>query len=216
MNQKIVHRQRIIMFLSIVAALVLIAFAVSQIRLAKIQKQEADIKTSLLDFIQQNKELAQKSERQEKERDDLVKKQKNTESAWTALEQQVEEYRNAYEDCAVKLSEARIKEQRTMQKLAVYIDNDKDAALLGSLRQTVMGNCDYWEAMTKAFDKQFPGMRKKLELQHPDLSDKEQKILILSYIDTSREDTALLLNISIHMVDKLRNTVRKKMSETTR
>ena len=102
-----------------------------------------------------------------------------------------------------------------MQKLTVYLGNDKDAALLGSLRQTVLGNCDYWEAMTKAFDKQFPGMRKELMLQHPDLSDKEIKILILSYIDTSREDTALLLNISIHMVDKLRNMARKKLSKNS-
>ena len=216
MNLKIVHRQRIIMFLSIMAAFVLIAFAISQIRLARIRKQEADIKACLLDFIQQNKELAQKSERQEKERKDLVQKQKDKEFVWHRLEQQVMEYKNAYQDCASKLSEAMVKEQRIMQKLAVYLDNNKDVALLGSLKQTILGNCDYWEAMTKTFDKQFPGLRKELELQHPELSDKEQKILILSYIDTSREDTALLLNISIHMVDKLRNTVRKKMAKTTR
>ena len=215
MNRKIVYRQRIIMFLSISVALVLIAFAISQIRLARIRKQEADLKASLLDFIQRNNELVLRSERQEKEREILVQKQKNKESACHELEQQNEEYKHAYEDCAARLSEAQLKEQRIMQKLTVYLGNDKDAALLGSLRQTVLGNCDYWEAMTKAFDKQFPGMRKELMLQHPDLSDKEIKILILSYIDTSREDTALLLNISIHMVDKLRNMARKKLSKNS-
>ena len=191
MNQKLIRRQRLVTFIGLLAIIGLAALAISQIRLAKTRKQEAEIKASLLDFIQKNKELTQKNER-------------------------IEEYKSAYEDCAAKLSEAQIKEQHIMQKLAVYLDNDKDAALLGSLRQTIMGNGDYWDAMTKAFDKQFPGMRKELESQHPDLSDKEQKILLLSFVDTSREDTALLLKTSIHMVDKLRNSVRKKMAETTR
>ena len=190
MNRKLIRKQRLITFIGLLAIIGLAALAISQIRLAKTRKQEAEIKASLLDFIQKNKELTQKNER-------------------------IEEYKSAYEDCAAKLSEAQIKEQHIMQKLAVYLDNDKDAALLGSLRQTIMGNGDYWEAMTKAFDKQFPGMRKELESQHPDLSEKEQKILLLSFVDTSREDTALLLKTSIHMVDKLRNSVRKKMAETT-
>lgn len=55
-------------------------------------------------------------------------------------------------------------------------------------------------------------MRKKL-IQQYHLSDNELKILLLSYIDTSRDDTALLLGISIHMVDKLRTSVKKKMQE---
>lgn len=195
MSKKVIHRQRIIMLLSILAALILVAFSISQIRLARIRKQEAEIKASLLTFMQQNKELEQKSEEQEKSSNALLA-----------------EYKNIYEDCVNKLSDAWIKEQRTMQKLAVYLNNDKDAALLGSLRQTVFGNHDYWEAMMKAFDKRFPGMRKKLIQQHH-LSDNELKILLLSYTDTSRDDTALLLGISIHMVDKLRISVKKKMQE---
>lgn len=193
MSKKVIHRQRIIMVLSILAALVLVAFSISQIRLARIRKQEADIKASLLNFMERNRELEQKSAEQEKSSNALLT-----------------EYKNAYGNCANKLSDAWLKEQRIMQKLAVYLHNEKDAALLGSLRQTVFGNLDYWEAMTKAFDKQFPGVRKNL-MQHHDLSENELKILLLSYIDTSRDDTSLLLGISIYMVDKLRISVKKKM-----
>ena len=99
-----------------------------------------------------------------------------------------------------------------MQKLVVYLNNDKDAALLGSLRQTVFGNYNYWDAMMKSFDKRFPGLRKRI-IQQYHLTDNELKILLLSYIDTSRDDTALLLNLSIHMVDKLRTSVKKKMQK---
>ena len=228
MDKKVIHRQRIILFLSIVAALILVALSISQIRLARIRKQEAEIKASLFNFMQQNQELERKNAEQEKDRmeltqrqlerdeafQDLEQKQEESENARYDLAQKLEKYKNAYEDCAHKLSDAWIREQRTMQKLAVYLDNEEDAALLGSLRQTVFGNHEYWEAMTKAFDKRFPGVRKKL-MQQQDLTDNEQKILLLSYIDTSREDTALLLHISIHMVDKLRNSVRKKMQEKT-
>ena len=195
MNKKVIHRQRIIMFLSILVALVLIAFSISQIRLAKTRKQETDLKANLLNFIQQNRELAQKSAEQEKNNNVLLA-----------------EYKNAYEDCANKLSDAWLREQRTMQKLVVYLNNDKDAALLGSLRQTVFGNYNYWDAMMKSFDKRFPGLRKRI-IQQYHLTDNELKILLLSYIDTSRDDTALLLNLSIHMVDKLRTSVKKKMQK---
>ena len=197
MNERLIHRQRIIILLSIVSALVLVAFSMSQVNLARIRKQEADIKDGLFAVMQQNQQLYQKSEESENARYDMVQK--------------LDMYKNAYEDYARKLSDAWIKEQRTMQKLAVYL-KEKDPALLDSLKYTVFGNHDYWESMTKAFDKHFPDVRESLIQQHC-FSDNELKIVLLSYLDTSREDTALLLNISIHMVDKLRNSVRKKLRE---
>ena len=62
LNQKVIRRQRIIIALSIVAALVFLAFAISQIRLARIRREEAEIKASLLRFMQQNEELSKQSE----------------------------------------------------------------------------------------------------------------------------------------------------------
>ena len=67
--------------------------------------------------------------------------------------------------------------------------------------------------MKMAFDEHFPGMRKKIMQQYPQLTEKEQKILLLSYVDASRNDTALLLDTSVFMVDKLRISVKKKMGE---
>ena len=100
-----------------------------------------------------------------------------------------------------------------MQKMAVFLENKKDSALFEALKYSVLGNQEYWDAMLRTFDRQFPGMRKQLVLQYPELTETEQKILLLSYVDASREDTAVLLDISIFMVDKLRTSVKKKMAK---
>lgn len=212
MNQKTIRRQRLIIFLSVVVVLVLLAFTISQIRLAKIRKQEAEIKASLLRFMCENEALTKQSEIYKIAHQDLEQKQQETEEARQSLACQVEEYRNAYEAVDKKLSKALLKEQQIMQKMAVYLGNKDETALFDSLRYSVLGNQEYWDAMLKIFDQQFPGMRRELSVQHPDLTDVEQKILLLSYVDASREDTALLLGISIFMVDKLRTSVKKKMA----
>lgn len=213
MNQKTILRLRIIIVLSILAAVVLLAFAISQIRLVRIKKQEAEIKSSLLRFMRQNEQLAKQSEAYKQAHLDLKQKNQETEETCHNLASQAEKYRSAYEASNTKLSKAMLKEQQIMQKMAVYLGNKEETALFESLKYTVFGNQGYWDAMLKTFDKQFPDLRKELVLQHPDLTETEQKILLLSYVDASREDTALLLNISIFMVDKLRTSVKKKMTK---
>ena len=212
MNQKIIIRQRLVVALSIVAVLVLLAFTISQVRLLRIKKQEAEIKAILLRFMKQNEELIKQSEVIIKEHHDLEQKHQKTEEAYQNLAFQAEKYRNAFETSDKKLSKALLKEQQIMQKMAVYLDNKNETALFEALKYSVLGNQEYWEAMLKTFDKQFPGLRKELALQHPELTETEQKILLLSYVDASREDTALLLDTSIYMVDKLRTSVKKKMA----
>ena len=213
MSQKVIRRQRLIIILSISVALVLLAFALSQIRLAKIRKQEAEIKASLLCFMQQNEELTKQSEAVKKAHQNLKQKHQETEEARKSLAYQVEEYKNAYEASDKKLSKALLKEHQIMQKMAVYLDHKKSLALFDALKHSVLGDEEYWDAMLKAFDRQFPGMRKELALQYPELTEMEQKILLLSYVDASREDTSMLLHISIFMVDKLRTSVKKKMTK---
>ena len=212
MNQKIIIRQKLVVALSIVAVLVLLAFTISQVRLLRIKKQEAEIKAILLRFMKQNEELIKQSEVIIKEHHDLEQKHQKTEEAYQNLAFQAEKYRNAFETSDKKLSKALLKEQQIMQKMAVYLDNKNETALFEALKYSVLGNQEYWEAMLKTFDKQFPGLRKELALQHPELTETEQKILLLSYVDASREDTALLLDTSIYMVDKLRTSVKKKMA----
>ena len=213
MSQKVIQRQRLIIFLSIAATLVLLAFVISQIRLARIRRQEAEIKASLLRFMQQNEELAKQSEAVRKAHHDLEQKHQEMEEARQALANQAEEYKNAYEASDKKLSKALLKEQQIMQKMAVYLGNKTDSALLEALKYSVLGNQEYWEAMLKTFDTQFPGMRKELALQYPELTEMEQKVLLLSYVDVSRNDAAVLLGTSVFMVDKLRTSVKKKMAK---
>lgn len=213
MHLKVIQRQRLIIILSVVVAWVLLAFAISQIRLARIRRQEAEIKASLLRFMHDNEEIAKQSEAIKKAHHDLERRHQEMEEVRQTLANQVEEYKNAYVASDKKLSKALLKEQQVMQKMAVYLNHKNDLALFDALKHSVLGDQEYWDAMLKAFDKQFPGMRKELVLQHPDLTETEQKVLLLSYVDASREDTALLLNTSIFMVDKLRTSVKKKMAE---
>ena len=60
LNRKIIIKQRIIVIVSLVATLVLAALLVSQIRLARRRKREAEINAELFHFKQQNKDLTQK------------------------------------------------------------------------------------------------------------------------------------------------------------
>ena len=98
-----------------------------------------------------------------------------------------------------------------MQKLAVFLGNKEDAALLQALTYTVFGSQGFWNATIESFDRQFPGLRGKLAMTPYGLTEKEQKTLILLYLDASREDTALLLKTSVAMVDKMRSSAKKKL-----
>ena len=183
MNQKLIRRHRIILLVSILAIMGLAALAVSQIRMAKIRKQEAVAKTNLFHFMQQHKELQQKHV--------------DNERVVMNYEQQ--------------LSDALNKEALVMRKLDIYLSNKGEKLYLGALNDAVFGGNDHWEALMKVFDALYPGVRENLKLQHPELTEMEQKDFILSYFNVSREDEALLFNKSVHMVDKWRNSVRKKM-----
>ena len=213
MNQKVIRRQRIIIFLSVIAIVVLLALVSSQVRLARIRRQEKEIKASLFRFMQQNEELTKQSENIKQAHQELEQKHQESEEARQSLASQVQEYKTAYEKSDKKLSKAILKQHQIMQKMAVFLTNESDSVLFSTLKYSVLGGDEYWEAMLKTFDKQFPGMRRKLALQHPDLTEQEQKVLLLSYVDASREDTAVLLDTSVFMVDKLRTSVKKKMGE---
>ncbi len=183
MNQKLIHRHHIIIAVSILAMLGLVALALSKIRLAQIRKEEAEAKTRLFHFMQQNKELQQKHETSEKVAMDYVQ----------------------------QLSDALNKEALVMRKLEIYLGNTGDKLCLSALNKAVFGNNDHWEALMKVFDTLYPDVRKNLTIQYPELTEMEQKDFILSYFNVSRDEEALLFNKSVHMVDKWRNGTRKKM-----
>ena len=186
-NQNLLQRQRIITWLSLALSLIFIVLGIVLLRLLRIRKSELDLKASLIHYTAKNQELTG----------------------------QIDSYKATIEDNEKNLSKALATEQRIMQKLAVYLDNPGDTSLLHTLKHTVWGSEGFWHEAFNMFDRQHPGLRGKLMLQYPNLSDQELKALVLSSMNASREDSALLLHISVHMVDKLRNNVKKKVSSLT-
>jgi hypothetical protein len=165
--------------------LILAAFLVSQIRLARKRKQEAEINAELFHFKQQNKALAQKDA----------------------------EHEQIQQDYADRLSVALDKEQQVMLLLDIYLKNNKKVHLLNDLEQSVFGDKDHWDAMLEVVEQKYPDLWETLQKKHPDLNEDERKSYILSYFKLSRQEEADYLGTSVNMVDKLRGRRRKKMEE---
>ena len=185
LNQKIIAKQRIIVIVSLVATLVLAALLVSQIRLARRRKLEAEINAELFHFKQQNKDLAQKHV----------------------------EHEQIQQDYADRLSDALKKEQRIMLLLDNYLNSNKKAILLKELETFVYGDKDHWEAMLEVVDQLYPDLMATLLKKYPDLDEDERKSYILSYFKLSRQEEADYLGTTVNMIDKLRGRRRKKMEE---
>ena len=185
LNQKIIIKQRIIVVISLIATLVLAALLVSQIRLARRRKREAEISAELFHFKQQNKDLAQKHA----------------------------EHEQIQQDYADRLSEALMKEQRIMLLLDNYLNSNKKANLLKDLETSVYDDKDHWEAMLEVVDQLYPDLTATLQQKYPDLDEDEKKSYILSYFKLSRQEEADYLGTTVNMVDKLRGRRRKKMEE---
>jgi hypothetical protein len=185
LNRKIIIKQRIIVIVSLVATLVLAALLVSQIRLARRRKREAEINAELFHFKQQNKDLAQKHA----------------------------EHEQIQQDYADRLSEALMKEQRIMLLLDNYLNSNKKANLLKDLETSVYDDKDHWEAMLEVVDQLYPDLTATLQQKYPDLDEDEKKSYILSYFKLSRQEEADYLGTTVNMVDKLRGRRRKKMEE---
>ena len=185
LNQKIIIKQRIIVVISLIATLVLAALLVSQIRLARRRKREAEISAELFHFKQQNKDLAQKHA----------------------------EHEQIQQDYADRLSETLMKEQRIMLLLDNYLNSNKKANLLNELEASVFNEKDHWEAMLEVVDQLYPDLMETLQRKFPDLDEDEKKSYILSYFKLSRQEEADYLGTTVNMIDKLRGRRRKKMEE---
>ncbi len=183
MNQTIIARQRWIIVISVLSALVLAAFLISQIRLARNRKREAEINAELFHFKRQNQALVQKDA----------------------------EHEQIQQDYADRLSEALDKEQRVMLLLDNYL-NSKRTNLLNDLERSVYGNKDHWKAMLAVVEEKYPGFLETLGQKYPDLDEDEKKSFILSHFKVSRQEEADYFGTTVNMVDKIRGRVRKKMA----
>ena len=211
MNQRIIRRQRLAIFLSIVVVLVMMAFVISQIRLAKIRKQEAEAKASLFHFMQQNKELQQKSEQQKQNQIFLTQKHKESEQAYEDLLKEKQRQEQAASEYGEKLSLALKKEQSVMLRLHLFLENQGDEELLKKLEKSVFGKQSHLDAMMDNVDQLYPQLREIVKEKDLGLDQNEQLVVIMSYFNISRQDEALLLNKTTDMVDKIRNRSRKKI-----
>ena len=160
------------------------AFLVSQVRLARKRKQEAEINAELFLFKQQNQALAQKDA----------------------------EHEQIQQDYADRLSEALDKEQRIMLLLDNYLNN-KRTNLLNDVEQAVFGDKDHWKAMLAVVEEKYPGLWETLCQKYPDLEEDEKKSFILSHFKVSRQEEADYLGTTVNMVDKIRGRVKKKMGK---
>jgi len=185
MNKKVIQRQRIIMLLSILTALILLAFSKSQIRLARMRKQEAEANANLFHFMQQNKALVESNMAHKKEILDTTK----------------------------QLSDLLNARLRAMQQLDYCLKTPKDKIALKDLEQEVFGSGDHWEAIKEVLVALYPGLWESLKLKYPEMDEMELRVSMLSHLKLSRLAESTLLGISTSVLDKLRTKVRKIMTE---
>ena len=184
--------------------------AVSQIRLAKARKEEAETKANLFHFMQQNKELVQKSEEQKQSQIYLTKKHKESEQAYEDLLKEKEMQEQTVAEYGEKLSYELKKEQSVMLRLHLFLQNQGDDELLKKLEKSVFGKQAHLDAMMETVDRLYPGLREIVKQEDLGLDENEQMDVIMSYFNISRHDEALLLDKTTDMVDKIRNRSRKK------
>lgn len=220
LGKRIGTQQRIITIATILLSLLLVAAIVFVAHIAKMRKQEVEMKNNLFLFTQRNKELADTCEAEKRVALDYAKRlaesdETNRQAALDyadRIDQMNKSYEEVVQEYGQKLADKMKKEVAVMQKAYICQNNSGDKLLLNSLYKTVFATDDHWKEMMKAFDKLYPNVRKEIARHESELTDDEQKSLILSFLNVSRQDEALMLGISVAMVDKIRNSVRKKTS----
>ena len=185
MNRKLIRKQRLITLFGILTIIGLVVLAVSQIRLAKTRKQEAEANANLFHFMQQNKALVESNMAQEKK----------------------------VADTSQQLSDVLYARFKAMQKLDYSLKNPKDKIALKDLEKEVFGDGDHWEAVKEVLDMLYPGLWESLELKYPNMDEMERRVCMLSRLKLSRLGEATLLGISTSVLDKLRTKVHKTVEQ---
>ena len=181
MNRKLIQRQHVITFFGVLTIIGLIALAVSQIRLAKTRKQEAETNANLFHFMQQNKSLVESNMSQERK----------------------------VLDATQQLSDMYFAKFKTMQKLSFSIENPKNKIALKELEKAVFGDGEHWDGVIDVLGVLYPGLWESITFKYPEMEEMERRVFILSRFKLSRMEEAALLGISTSVLDKLRTRVHK-------
>ena len=185
MNKKLLQRQRLITLLAVFTIIGLGALAVSQIRLARTRKHEAETNANLFHFMQQNKALVESNMRHEQK----------------------------VEDAAQQLSDMLHKRLMAMLKLDYCLKTPIDKIAAKDLEKEVFGDGDHWEAVKEVLDSLYPGLWETIGLKYPDMDEMERRVCMLSRLKLSRLSEAALLGVSVSVLDKLRTKVRKTVEQ---
>ena len=181
MNRKLIRKQHIITLFGILTIIGLAALAVSQIRLAKTRKQEAETNANLFHFMQQNKSLVESNMSQERK----------------------------VLDATQQLSDMYFAKFKTMQKLSFSIENPKNKIALKELEKAVFGDGEHWDGVIDVLGVLYPGLWESITFKYPEMEEMERRVFILSRFKLSRMEEAALLGISTSVLDKLRTRVHK-------
>lgn len=100
-----------------------------------------------------------------------------------------------------------------MQKLDVFMKDRKNAANLTDLEQMVFDGNDHMKMMMQVIDVMYPGLYRQINETYPELNDLEKKVCLLSRFKLSRYEEAMILGISMSVLDNIRGKVRKVTSE---
>lgn len=98
---------------------------------------------------------------------------------------------------------------RSMQRLEILMKDQKDRYLLSNLEKEMFGNKNHWEVMTELLNALYPGIYDLLKAKYPDMSELERRVYMLYNFKLSRIDEALLLDVSVSVLDKARGRVKK-------
>ena len=98
---------------------------------------------------------------------------------------------------------------RSMQRLEILMKDQKDRYLLSNLEKEMFGNKNHWEVMTELLNALYPGVYDLLKAKYPDMSELELRVYMLYNFKLSRIDEAMLLDVSVSVLDKARGRVKK-------
>ena len=185
MNKKLLQRQRLITLLAVFTIIGLGALAVSQIRLAKIRKQEAEANANLFHFMQQNKALVESN---------MAKDQKVL-------------------DADKQLSDMLRAKLMAMLKLNYCLKTPIDKIAAKDLEKEVFGGGDHWKAVKEVLDSLYPGLWETIKLKYPTMDEMEHRVCMLSRLKLSRLSEAALIGVSVSVLDKIRTRVHKMVEQ---
>ena len=68
-----------------------------------------------------------------------------------------------------------------------------------------------WEQILAEFAAAYPQGMEKLQADHPELTETERNLAVLSFFGFRAKEEADILHLSLHTVSKYRTNIRKKM-----